>query len=617
MTTARRRRTRNRHRGALLGLVVLLGALAAWAPGALGAVLPDLVPFLPVEANPGQQTPVYVDAYQTPGRLLYRFDSVLLNEPGAGAFDVYRDPATQHPIQVLWPTGVPTTAPSAQPPPPSGVPTEDRGLTGANFYFQGRGGTHEHWHFASAASYQLLVPGGFPRISDKVGFCFFDSYENPAFPSYFPETTADPRQSSWCHYDEPSPSTYVRMGLSPGQGDYYWSQLDYQWVDVTGLPPGVYTLRAQVNPLGYIHESDTANNMLDQQRVIPGTTAADASARTPAGQDLDIPLSGSVVGPEVPARVSNQGACAEPQPAMPTAQCWAYGSAAGPLTFTRGRGPDHGSVRIEQRGPLVATATYHPDPGFAGTDSFTYVTSDARGLVSLPATVTIAVQGAGGTSPGGTSPGGTSPGGTSPGASAPGRRGPLVVLRTSGPVRVGRPLRVKAIFNRRVVARVSLQRKIGRRWGTLLVRTARGRGVTLVFTPRRRGRYVLRVAYRIGRRTYRSAPLVVRVHAGLAGARPASSAGTRTNPVKAKAAVRLGYDPQTLVVPPGALVYFTSVDRLPHTATAYKAIGGRPAFASGPPSAGTFTIRAPRVPGSYRYFCLVHPYQRGLLKVKR
>lgn len=56
-----------------------IAAPAAWAQ----PVPPHLVPLLPATASAGQRAPVFVDALQRPGHLLYRFDSVIHNEGGA------------------------------------------------------------------------------------------------------------------------------------------------------------------------------------------------------------------------------------------------------------------------------------------------------------------------------------------------------------------------------------------------------------------------------------------------------------------------------------------------------------------------------------------------------
>jgi large repetitive protein len=52
-------------------------------------------------------------------------------------------------------------------------------------------------------------------------------------------------------------------------------------------------------------------------------------------------------------------------------------------------GPSHGSKPSVN--PTTGTVTYTPDPGFLGTDQFTYTVSDNFGLTSNPATVTIRV----------------------------------------------------------------------------------------------------------------------------------------------------------------------------------------------------------------------------------
>src|SRR5439155_17641769 len=130
---------------------------------------PDLVPLLPTAVSSGQVAPVFVDAYQVPGRLLYRFDSVLQND--GGTLDLFRDPTTGHALQAIWPGGRPPAQPD-----PNVMPTEpaatieDRAASGASFSYDTAAG-HDHWHFAAAARYELLVPGATARVAAKVGFC--------------------------------------------------------------------------------------------------------------------------------------------------------------------------------------------------------------------------------------------------------------------------------------------------------------------------------------------------------------------------------------------------------------------------------------------------------------
>ncbi|WP_339322936.1 Ig-like domain-containing protein [Paenibacillus sp. FSL W8-0194] len=93
-----------------------------------------------------------------------------------------------------------------------------------------------------------------------------------------------------------------------------------------------------------------------------------------------------------------------------------------PLTYTKGKDPEHGTVTVNPDG----TWTYTPEPGHVGGDSFTIIVEDSKGGKTT-VTITVDVKEPAtnpGTNPGtdpGTTPGtdpGTSPGtdsGTSPG----------------------------------------------------------------------------------------------------------------------------------------------------------------------------------------------------------
>ena len=63
----------------------------------------------------------------------------------------------------------------------------------------------------------------------------------------------------------------------------------------------------------------------------------------------------------------------------------------GPLTFRVERPPAGGTVAIGPANGNRASATYTQNPGFSGADSFTYTATDARGLRSAPATVSLSV----------------------------------------------------------------------------------------------------------------------------------------------------------------------------------------------------------------------------------
>ena len=93
------------------------------------------------------------------------------------------------------------------------------------------------------------MPGSAPRVSDKVGFCLYDSFDTTGPSIYFPEPDWGSGQPTWCAFDEPN-ADLVRMGLSPGASDRYRSQRHWQWVDITGLAAGSCTLRGIANPAG-------------------------------------------------------------------------------------------------------------------------------------------------------------------------------------------------------------------------------------------------------------------------------------------------------------------------------------------------------------------------------
>src|SRR5688572_31756400 len=105
----------------------------------------------------GQYAPVYVDAFQEPGRVLYRFDALIHNE--GTTLDLYREPDGSV-RQALWPAGQPTAAQEPGQRPPGSVPTAPAGA-GARMEFVEEE-THAHFHFFTAARYELLVPAAAP-----------------------------------------------------------------------------------------------------------------------------------------------------------------------------------------------------------------------------------------------------------------------------------------------------------------------------------------------------------------------------------------------------------------------------------------------------------------------
>lgn len=86
---------------------------------------------------------------------------------------------------------------------------------------------HQHWHYLGYAEYLLFDGNGASRpVGFKNGFCALD-YRCDQHSSYKYD----------CNY----------MGISAGCFDIYESDLLCQWVDVTDVPDGIYTLVNRVN----------------------------------------------------------------------------------------------------------------------------------------------------------------------------------------------------------------------------------------------------------------------------------------------------------------------------------------------------------------------------------
>jgi hypothetical protein len=108
------------------------------------------------------------------------------------------------------------------------------------------------WLFADYASYRLLDGDGAEvGTGHKSAFALIDS-------------------EPWT--DDAGPAQYgfgPDMGISVGWADIYDSGLDCQWVDITDVPAGDYTLELHINPDEVIAEASFENNVLQIPVTIP------------------------------------------------------------------------------------------------------------------------------------------------------------------------------------------------------------------------------------------------------------------------------------------------------------------------------------------------------------
>ncbi len=85
---------------------------------------------------------------------------------------------------------------------------------------------HQHWHYLGYAEYVLFNEDGLRiPVGNKMGFCVLDLICPPENKKY----------------------NCIDMGISAGCADAYDSSLPCQWIDITSLPSGDYTLVMRVN----------------------------------------------------------------------------------------------------------------------------------------------------------------------------------------------------------------------------------------------------------------------------------------------------------------------------------------------------------------------------------
>lgn len=100
---------------------------------------------------------------------------------------------------------------------------------------------HGHYHVPGFAEYRLVDGTGTVVTGHKQAFCLMDSLpiESGIEGKYH------------CG----------NQGITAGWADVYTRSLDCQWVDITGVPGGSYTLEIEINPEGLLEESDPTNNV--------------------------------------------------------------------------------------------------------------------------------------------------------------------------------------------------------------------------------------------------------------------------------------------------------------------------------------------------------------------
>jgi hypothetical protein len=122
-------------------------------------------------------------------------------------------------------------------------------------YWSGDG--HNHMHVRDLQEYVLVSQNGLVRrYGEKHGFCFWDNYR---YNLSLPGAPANPGYTGSNSCQVLADGT-VAMGLSVGWGDQYPYYLVDQYINISGLPAGEYTVTATADWAGWFVESSTANN---------------------------------------------------------------------------------------------------------------------------------------------------------------------------------------------------------------------------------------------------------------------------------------------------------------------------------------------------------------------
>jgi hypothetical protein len=142
--------------------------------------------------------------------------------------------------------------------------------TPVNAEYAGDG--HDHWHAQRAVVMELspVLDRGTIRYGSKIDFCFFDNIRTNAAVRGSPNSGFF--RFAWC--GEPNDLS-VRMGLSLGWGDRYQWSFVYQWIDITGMPGGTYTLTATVDKPNNFVETDETDNCTTARIQIPAAGAGE------------------------------------------------------------------------------------------------------------------------------------------------------------------------------------------------------------------------------------------------------------------------------------------------------------------------------------------------------
>lgn len=148
---------------------------------------------------------------------------------------------------------------------------------------------HEHWHLLGFEHFMLTTLNGNVIVTDrKNGFCLGDRYETADADTLTnnvdddgdapQDKLSDFLEATNCDHLQPQATT-VTEGISVGRGDDYTYDVDFQWLDLTSAPSGVYDIVNTVNADHTILESNYDN---DSSSIAISIQWPDGAAKAPA-----------------------------------------------------------------------------------------------------------------------------------------------------------------------------------------------------------------------------------------------------------------------------------------------------------------------------------------------
>lgn len=129
---------------------------------------------------------------------------------------------------------------------------------------------HMHYHFEGYAEYRLIdQAGGELATGRKQAFCLLDT--GP----YLPGEDVPAQAKYDCDF----------QGIQRGWSDVYHSRLPCQFIDVTDVPPGQYTLEIHINNGGTLPELTMDNNLVTVPIDLTSPDVSSPTETCPAALD--------------------------------------------------------------------------------------------------------------------------------------------------------------------------------------------------------------------------------------------------------------------------------------------------------------------------------------------